>query len=132
MSVTTHALVHSERGAYDIGEVPPTTPGAIVCGTCGAAWLEDITPAGRCPWEHNHNYPAGDEDTSIDVWLRFAEDDIDHEESEYEGNTFRTPEGNYRAEWYHTAVGLVSSREFPTYSAAREFWESEGFSDYSS
>jgi len=41
-------------GAFGIEAVDPSTPGALVCGTCGKAWLEDITPAGRCPWEHEH------------------------------------------------------------------------------
>lgn len=41
-------------GAYGIRDVPASTPGANICGTCGRAWLEDITPAGRCPWEDRH------------------------------------------------------------------------------
>lgn len=41
-------------GAYGIKEVPRTTPGALICGSCGRAWTEDITPAGRCPWEAEH------------------------------------------------------------------------------
>jgi hypothetical protein len=132
VSITTHALVHSERGAYDIGEVPPTTPGAIICGSCGAAWLEDITPAGRCPWEYNHGEEEEEEDTPIDAWLRFAEDDIDHEESEYEANTYRDETVGFRVDYYHSAVGLVTSRYFHTYDAVREWLESEGFIDYSS
>lgn len=42
------------RGAYGIQAVPAHTPGALMCGTCGRAWMEDITPAGRCPWEGEH------------------------------------------------------------------------------
>lgn len=41
-------------GALGIEEVPPSTAGALVCGECGKAWTQDITPAGRCPWEHEH------------------------------------------------------------------------------
>lgn len=41
-------------GAYGIPPVPASTPGALVCGACGRAWLRDITPASRCPWEHEH------------------------------------------------------------------------------
>lgn len=41
-------------GAYGIKAVDPTTAGAIVCGSCGRAWTDDITPAGRCPWEELH------------------------------------------------------------------------------
>lgn len=46
----------SERGSYGIFPVPPSTPGALVCGdnSCGRAWLDDITPSGRCPWEDLH------------------------------------------------------------------------------
>jgi hypothetical protein len=43
-----------ETGAYGIRSVSPSTDGAFICGTCGRAWLEDITPAGRCPWEDRH------------------------------------------------------------------------------
>lgn len=48
-------------GAYDIRAVDPETPGAVICGTCGRAWTEDITPAGRCPWEDEHNVEDDDE-----------------------------------------------------------------------
>lgn len=42
-------------GAYGIEAVDPATPGALVCNECGRAWTEDITPAGRCPWEDMHD-----------------------------------------------------------------------------
>lgn len=38
-------------GAYGIERV---SVGAVTCGECGAAWDDDITPAGRCPWEYDH------------------------------------------------------------------------------
>ena len=41
-------------GLHGIAEVSPDAPTAIVCGECGRAWLEDITPTGRCPWEYEH------------------------------------------------------------------------------
>jgi len=41
-------------GAYGIKAVPANTPGAMTCGHCGLSWAEDITPAGRCPWEYDH------------------------------------------------------------------------------
>lgn len=44
----------TEPGAYGIVAIDPTIPNAIVCGSCGRAWAEDITPAGRCPWEDLH------------------------------------------------------------------------------
>lgn len=48
------AMKEAEPGAYGIARVPPETPGALICGACGRAWSQDITPAGRCPWEHLH------------------------------------------------------------------------------
>ena len=44
------------KGAYGIKEVPSYTPFALTCQdeSCGRSWVEDITPAGRCPWEHEH------------------------------------------------------------------------------
>lgn len=44
-------------GLYGIAAVAPDTPDALTCGTCGASWAEDITPAGRCPWEYDHYAP---------------------------------------------------------------------------
>lgn len=38
----------------EVIETTADDPAAIVCGTCGKAWLRDITPAGRCPWEADH------------------------------------------------------------------------------
>lgn len=46
--------IATEPGAYGIEEVPHDTPGAIHCTECGRSWAEDITPAGRCPWESDH------------------------------------------------------------------------------
>jgi hypothetical protein len=54
-------------GAYSIESVDPATPGAMVCGECGRAWLDDITPAGRCPWEEDHEEePEEFEPTGLD------------------------------------------------------------------
>ncbi|AXH70193.1 hypothetical protein HOT74_gp82 [Microbacterium phage KaiHaiDragon] len=50
-------------GAFGIEAVDPSTPGALICGTCGRAWLEDITPAGRCPWEYDH--PSVDQEDTF-------------------------------------------------------------------
>lgn len=41
-------------GAYGVAQVTTGTVGAMWCPDCGKSWLEDITPAGRCPWEHEH------------------------------------------------------------------------------
>lgn len=47
-------IIEQVVGAYGIKSVDPATPGALVCGECGRGWLEDITPAGRCPFEYMH------------------------------------------------------------------------------
>lgn len=56
-----------EPGAYGIKAIDPMTPGAIICGSCGKAWAEDITPAGRCPWEDNHAHSDGEDDERIEA-----------------------------------------------------------------
>ena len=65
---------------------------------------------------------------ALDVWLKFA--DENDEESEYEANTFLTDDGTYRVEWYHTAVGLVLSKEFKNYETAADWLEQRGFIDF--
>lgn len=65
---------------------------------------------------------------ALDVWLRIPDGE---EESESEANTYRIEDG-YRVEWYHTAVGVVSHRDFDSYEEAQKFLESEGFQDFSS
>jgi hypothetical protein len=65
----------------------------------------------------------------IDVWLKF--EDENDEEPTYEANTFDKG-GYFLVEWYHTAVGQVSSKDFDTYDEATEWLESEGFLDFSS
>lgn len=54
--------IETEPGAYGIKAVSPLTPGAMICGSCGRAWLEDITPAGRCPWEDKHAHSDGEDE----------------------------------------------------------------------
>jgi hypothetical protein len=66
---------------------------------------------------------------ALDVWLRFESDD--DEEPSHEANTFRDSDG-FRVEWYHTAVGQVSSRHFDTYADVQAWLISQGFSDFSS
>jgi hypothetical protein len=48
------AATSQDTGSYGIVAVDPATSDALVCGDCGRAWLQDITPAGRCPWEYLH------------------------------------------------------------------------------
>jgi hypothetical protein len=52
-----------EIGTYGIESVPEWTTGAVFCLDCGRHWLEDITPAGRCPFEYEHD----DENLEIDL-----------------------------------------------------------------
>lgn len=66
--------------------------------------------------------------TPLDVWLRFDADADD--EPAYEANTYRTDDG-YRVEWYHTAVGQVSSRTFATLADAHTWYADNGYADYS-
>lgn len=73
----------------------------------------------------------------IDVWLRVADDDDDHDDFEplpngfwpAEANTFVTEFG-YRVDWYLTAVGKVSSVEFDTLADAYDWLECNGFVDF--
>lgn len=53
---TAAPLDRGEPGYDGIKEVPSSVPGAMTCQhpSCGKSWLEDRTPAGRCPWEHEH------------------------------------------------------------------------------
>jgi len=33
----------------------PYSNRAVTCFECYRSWLDDITPGGRCPWEHLHS-----------------------------------------------------------------------------
>lgn len=66
----------------------------------------------------------------MDVWLKFTlESD---EEPTYEANTFLDEDIMFRIDWYHVDVGLVNSVRFSTYAEAVDWYESEGFLDFSS
>ena len=67
---------------------------------------------------------------SLDVWLAF--DEPNDEEASHEANTYKTGEGRYRVEWYNSAVGLISRREFATYGDAAEWLTDCGYQDFSS
>jgi len=69
-------------------------------------------------------------DNALDVWLKF---DPHHEDEDaaFEANTFRTT-GGFEVRWYHTAVGQVAHKFFPTYEEAVAWLEAEGFQDFSS
>lgn len=74
------------------------------------------------------NAPVSDHD-ALDVWLRFEQET--DEESSHEANTFRTTDG-FRIDWYHTAVGQVSSVWLDTYEDAEKWYEEHGYQDFSS
>lgn len=74
------------------------------------------------PWEPPLDQPA------TDVWLAF--DDPEDDEPSHEANIYRGQHGA-TVEWYHTAVGLVSSRHFDTYADARSWLEAAGYQDFS-
>lgn len=65
----------------------------------------------------------------IDVWLKFDTDE--DEECTHEANTYMTDTG-YRIDWYLNSVGLVTSVEFDTLADAYDWYEREGFQDFSS
>ncbi len=77
---------------------------------------------------------APDEQTALDVWLRF--DSPDDEEATYEANTFKGVDADgveiYRVDWYHTAVGQVTEVPFSTYEEATAWLEAAGYQDFSS
>lgn len=41
------------KGMFGITRVEYRT-GCMTCGECYRHWADDITPAGRCPWEYQH------------------------------------------------------------------------------
>lgn len=66
----------------------------------------------------------------LDVWLAF--DHPDDEEASHEANVYETDDGRYEIEWYHSAVGLVTSRTVHTYEAAAQWLTDMGYQDFSS
>lgn len=79
-------------------------------------------------------WPASDIQP-IDVWLRWEGSGFDEngedELADYEANTFRTANG-YRVDWYHNAVGQVSSKHFDTYVEAQEWLTANDYQDFTS
>lgn len=41
------------KGMYGIARVE-YREGCMTCQKCYRHWMEDITPASRCPWDHLH------------------------------------------------------------------------------
>ena len=80
--------------------------------------------------------PEADPSGPLDVWLQSETlyDDVTgepYEETRAEANTFRE-DGQFRIDWYLSAVGLVKSVYFDTYEEATAWYEREGFQDFSS
>lgn len=52
----------------DVVELDPSDPRASVCGECGRGWDDSVstawtpTPAGRCPFEYEHDEGELDEE----------------------------------------------------------------------
>lgn len=66
----------------------------------------------------------------LDVWLLLDEEDPDAL-AICEANTYED-DGQYRVEWYHNDVGLVTSVWFHTYEEAQEWLTERGYQDFSS
>lgn len=68
---------------------------------------------------------------ALDVWLKFDPDQMEDEDdlATYEANTYMSETG-YRIEWYHNAVGLVTEIEFDTLADAYDWYERNGFENY--
>lgn len=78
--------------------------------------------------------PEGDPSGPIDVWLKFETlyDDAtgdDYEEASHEANTYLTETG-YAVKWYHSAVGLVTTVDFDTLADAYDWYEANGYQDF--
>ena len=62
-----------------------------------------------------------------DVWLKF--DRADDEEPIMEANTFKNESG-YEIEWYHVDVGVVTVVAVQTLEAAHDWYQRNGFADF--
>lgn len=68
----------------------------------------------------------------IDVWLKFDPEQMEDEDdlATYEANTFDDADDGYRIEWYHNAVGLVTTVYLSTYGECLDWYERNGFEDF--
>ncbi len=111
---------------------PDTAP--ILCAACGVAliqYADKSWDAADVSEDDSHEHDPGfDTETPLDVWLMFDADE--DEDASHEANTYRTFSGGFRVEWSHTAVGLITSREFDTYAAAAAWLTAGGYQDFSS
>lgn len=72
---------------------------------------------------------------ALDVWLKFDTEmaeanDLDDDMATHEANTYRNADGTYRIEWYLNSVGLVTTVHFDRLSDAHEWYDCEGFQDF--
>lgn len=67
---------------------------------------------------------------ALDVWLKF--DSPDDEEPSHEANTYDDGDDGYIVEWYHTAVGLVTSKRFGSLAGVHDWYRANGYRDFSS
>lgn len=65
----------------------------------------------------------------MSTWFKF-EDEAD-EEASHEANIFMSAFGAV-VEWYHTAVGQVTSVRFDSVEEAEKFLQAGGYQDFSS
>lgn len=73
---------------------------------------------------------------ALDVWLKFDAENSGEgypadEEASHEANTFKRG-GKFVVEWYHTAVGQISRKEFDSHAEAQAWLTAEGFQDFTS
>ena len=79
--------------------------------------------------------PDGDPNGALDVWLQITSMEYDDEPGELydevtaEANTYRDDD-SYRIEWYHSAVGLVTREYFDTLADAYDWYEANGYQDF--
>lgn len=64
---------------------------------------------------------------ALDVWLLIEEGE--EEEATCEANTYLTEYG-YAVEWYLNSVGLVTTVHFDTLAEAHNWYETNGYEDY--
>lgn len=66
--------------ATDVVRLDPSDPKATVCGTCGAAWDDSVstsvtpTPAGRCPFEYDHDYSDDGDNVTEPAYIMLLND----------------------------------------------------------
>lgn len=91
---------------------------------------DDMGSSARDLWEARQLRSIAKREVPLDVWLAF--DEPEDEEASHEANIYYTADGTFDAKWYNNAVGLVTTRNFPTYADAAKWLEDGGYQDFSS